>query len=265
MDPIDDVVSLAPAIDRWFEATRVKPTDELVYIDQVNRDAPLVVGYVRVSTQEQVTKGISLDVQRAALRAECDRRGWVLGNVYADEGASAKSIKKRPALGEALEALRDGKCDVLVVSRLDRLSRSVWDFADLLKRATTEGWKINVLDQDIDMTKPYGKAVAQVMMVMAELERELIGLRTKEALAAKKSQGVAIGRPWSVEASVVERIHEARSSGSTLQAIADALNDDQVPTGRGGKQWHPATVRAILQRTRSATSGAQADTAGDSQ
>jgi DNA invertase Pin-like site-specific DNA recombinase len=211
------------------------------------------VGYVRVSTQEQVASGAGLDVQRATITTEVHRRGWLLGQVFSDEGVSGKSLKRREGLAAALDQLRSGQADVLVVSKLDRLARSVIDFAGLLEQATRQGWVIVVLDIGVDMTTPHGRFIAHVMSASAQWERELIGLRTKEALAMKTAQGVAVGRPHSVPPEVVERIQQLRTGGSTYQAIADALDEDQVPTGRAGKKWYPATVRGVLMRRRATT------------
>lgn len=173
------------------------------------------VGYVRVSTQEQVASGAGLDVQRAVINAEVERRGWVLRQVFSDEGVSGKSLK-RPGLSEAVDLLRAGEVDVLVVSKLDRLSRSVIDFAGLLEQATKQGWVIVVLDIGVDMTTPHGRFIAHVMSASAQWERELIGQRTKEALAIKAAQGIAVGRPHSVPPETVRRIDQLRTGGIYL-------------------------------------------------
>lgn len=89
--------------------------------------------------------------------------------------------------------------------------------------------------------------MAQVLAVavFAELERRLIGERTKAALAVKRAQGVRLGRPHTLASHVVERIVTARERGCTWSAIAHELNDDGVPTAKGGRCWHPATVRYV--------------------
>src|SRR4051794_460309 len=100
------------------------------------------VGYVRVSTNEQADSGIGLESQRAAIRIDCERRGWQLVALLED-AASGKSLDRRPGLARALELIerRDG-ADVLVVAKLDRLSRSLLDFASLMERARRKGWSI---------------------------------------------------------------------------------------------------------------------------
>ncbi len=239
------VVAGCQRIIRLVDNFRMKPRQK--------RAIPLAVGYTRVSTVKQATEGVSLTAQRRAIIQACDDRGWILADVLSDEGASGKSMKKRPQLVEVLDRLRRGDADVLVVSKLDRLARSVFDFADLLGRATREGWAIVVLDIDVDMSKPYGKAVAQIMMTVAELERELISGRISEALQVKIADGVAVGRPHSVPPETVRHIEQLRSSGSTYRAVAAALNDAQVPTGLGAAQWSAGSVAAVLKRKRAAS------------
>lgn len=206
----------------------------------------LAVGYVRVSTQEQVDSGAGLAVQRSAILAAADQRDLILTTIHADEGVSGKSVKKRPGLQTAINQLRDGRADILIVSKLDRLSRSVFDFAALMEQASREGWQIVVLDIGVDTATPNGRLITTVMSAFAQWERELIGQRTKEALAEKAAQGVKLGRPRSTDPATVRRIEVMRAGGNTLQAISDALNASQVPLARGGKQWHPATVRSVL-------------------
>src|SRR5689334_10566876 len=104
------------------------------------RSRPLALAYVRVSTAEQATEGASLDAQRAAVLAEAERRGWDV-EVVADEGFSAKDLR-RPGLSGALGRLDAGEADALIATRLDRVSRSVADFAGLLARAKRRSWRM---------------------------------------------------------------------------------------------------------------------------
>ena len=206
-----------------------------------------VVGYVRVSTEEQAISGLGLAAQEKAVRAECEHRELPLVAVYTDAGVSAKTLARlaRPALMAALADLDGGRGSVLMVAKLDRLSRNVHDASGLLQRAQQSGWDLVALDAPVDTTTPQGAAMAQVLAVFAELERRLIGERTKAALAVKRSQGVRLGRPPTLPADVVERIVAAREAGTTWSAIARQLNEAGVPTAQGGRQWHPATVRYV--------------------
>lgn len=136
---------------------------------------------------------------------------------------------------------------MLVVSKLDRLSRSVSDFSNLIDRSRKRGWQIVLMDLGLDTTTAAGELVANVVASTAQYERRLIGQRTKDALAAKKAAGVRLGRPSGLPTPVLLDILEQRRAGRSLAGIAQALNDNGVPTSQGGARWHPATVRAVLQ------------------
>lgn len=204
-----------------------------------------VLGYVRVSTEEQAASGLGLDDQRGAIEAEASRRGWTELELISDEGFSAKNLT-RPGIARALELLAKGQASVLVVAKLDRLSRSLLDFATLMDRAKREGWELLVLDLAIDTTVPSGQLMANVMAAFAEYERQLIGARTSAALQQLKAQGVRLGRPRKMAAEVSARILRERGEGKSLAAIAEGLNEDGVATARGGARWYPSTVRGVL-------------------
>jgi DNA invertase Pin-like site-specific DNA recombinase len=129
---------------------------------------------------------------------------------------------------------------------LDRLSRSLLDFVEIMRRAQAEGWNLVALDLGIDLSTPAGEFLASVMASAAQWERRIIGQRTREALAAKKAAGVRLGRPPLLPPHVLARIESERSSGRTFATIADGLSADGVPTAQGGVRWYPATVRKVL-------------------
>lgn len=206
------------------------------------------LGYVRVSTREQADTGASLDAQRQAIEAECTRRGWVLETVYAEPGASGKDMK-RPRLQAMLDELDAGRAEVLVAAKLDRLSRSVLDFAGLVERARAKGWALVVLDVGADTSTPAGEMLVNVMAAFAQYERRLIGQRTRDGLAVKRSQGVHLGRPATVPKDVARRIARERGRGRSWQQIADGLTADGVPTGQGAARWGRSSVQAVLARS----------------
>lgn len=212
-----------------------------------DESAPLrAVGYLRVSTAEQADSGAGLAAQRTAVEAEAQRRGWVITEIYVDAAFSGKVIAGREALAHALDAVKSGQAEVMVVAKLDRLSRSLLDFAEIMRRAQVEGWNLVALDLGIDLSTPAGEFLASVMASAAQWERRIIGQRTREALAAKKAAGVVLGRPRLVPDDVVQRMVTERIAGRTLTAIADGLTEDTVPTAQGGARWHAATVRKVL-------------------
>jgi DNA invertase Pin-like site-specific DNA recombinase len=210
-----------------------------------------VIAYVRASTEEQADSGAGLTAQRTAIEAECAHRGWKILETIEDAGYSAKNLK-RPGIQAALEQLDAGQADGLVVAKLDRLSRSMLDFTALMARAqrrtaaAPEGWALVALDCAVDTTTPAGEAMAHVLATFAQFERRLIGQRTKDALAAKKAQGVRLGRPSTLPPVIVERIVRERSAGRSLAAIASGLDADEVPTAQGGARWYPATIRKVI-------------------
>ena len=137
------------------------------------------IGYVRVSTQEQRDSGAGLEAQRRAIEEEAARRGWELVETFTDAGASGKSLKGRPGLQAALEVVESGQLDALVVAKLDRLSRSLLEFAGIVERARTKGWNLVCLDIGIDLSTPGGEMLAGTLAVFAQFERRLIGQRTR--------------------------------------------------------------------------------------
>lgn len=201
--------------------------------------------YLRVSTDEQARSGLSLDAQRATCRAEAERRGWVVVAELVDE-ASAKRGSKRIAYEEARQLLSEREADVLVATRLDRVSRSVVDFAALMAAAHDEGWQVVALDLGLDTSTTTGRMVAHILAAVAEAEREVIGQRTSAALLAKRRRGEHVGRRSTLPPQVIEQVVRLRHEGATFAAIAGRLNADLVPTGQSGRSWHPSTVRAVL-------------------
>lgn len=204
-----------------------------------------VVGYVRVSTEEQAESGAGMEAQRQAIRSAARDRGWELVALFDDAGLSAATLV-RPGLTAALSAVESGQAAALVVAKLDRLSRSLVDFAGLMERSRRRGWALVALDLGVDTTTPAGEMVANVMATFAQFERRLIGVRTKEALAVKRAQGVKLGRPRTLPRDVVERVSAERRAGHSLATIADRLNADGVITAHGGARWYGSTVKAVL-------------------
>lgn len=218
-----------------------------MYALQVTSSQPLALAYVRVSTDEQVESRASLDAQALALVEAAERKGFRV-EVVREEGRSGKSLRGRPALSEALERLRRGEAQALYAQRLDRLSRSVADFAHLLDLANRQGWTVAVLDADVDTSTPSGEFLVNVLASASQYERRIIGARTRDALAQRRREGVRLGRPPTLPKAVVDRIVRERHGGSSLRKIAEGLNRDQVPTAHGGKQWHASTVAKVSQR-----------------
>ena len=193
----------------------------------------VVVGYVRVSTDQQADSGAGMAAQRAAICVVCLQNGWELGQIYEDAGASGKALTGRPALAAALKTLAESGASALVVSKLDRLARSVHDFAGLVRLAEKQGWGIVALDLGVDMTTPTGGLLANVTASVAEWERKIISLRTAEALAQRKLAGVRLGRPRLLDPQIAQRIRSMRAADVTLQAIVDRVERRWNPDSHG--------------------------------
>lgn len=206
---------------------------------------PLALAYVRVSTSAQVETGASLDAQEATLRAEAERRGWAV-EIVREEGKSAKSIAGRDKLTAALERLDRGEAQVLVSVRLDRVSRSVADFAGLLDRAARKGWSLVLLSPNIDTSDAAGRFTSNVLASAAQYERELIGVRTREGMAQRRAEGVKLGRPVSLSIELHREILDRHAAGESLSAIARELTERGEPTAQGGARWYPSTVQAVM-------------------
>lgn len=204
-----------------------------------------VYSYVRVSTTDQADEGGGLDAQRAVLHAAAVARGWTIDEEIVDGGYSGSSLR-RPGMTALLDQICSG--DVVMASKIDRLSRSVADFAGLLARAGRDGWDLVVCELGVDTTTSQGRFVAHLMAAVAELERALISERTKAGMAAKKAAGTLrgpVGRPPQIPLQVRETIRGLREQGLSPAKIAAALNESQTPTAQGGRWWD-STIRKVL-------------------
>lgn len=207
-------------------------------------DTRQAITYGRVSTGRQAESGLSLDRQRKDTAAHVERKGWDLVAHITDEGCSGRRADNRDGLSEALAMLAAGDADVLVVAKLDRLARSVIDFARIMQTADAQGWDIVLLDLDVDTTSAAGRLMVRIFAACAEFESDRIGDRVRDAHAERQSRGVRHGRPELTE-ETRQRIAAERDNGRTLAAIANDLNDDGVSTARGGR-WHPSTIAHVL-------------------
>lgn len=207
-----------------------------------SKTAMKCIGYRRVSSQEQSRSGLGLGAQEEAITSACSRFGWDLVEVITDRAESGKSLD-RPGFQQVLHRIANGDADALVVSRLDRATRSVADFARLLEWLEQAGAAFVALDLAIDTSTPAGRLVANVFASVAEWERAVIGERTKQGMAVRKAAGESISRPSIQGTALAKRIRSMRGAGKTYQAIADKLNEEGVPTVRGGAEWRVSSVQ----------------------
>lgn len=201
------------------------------------------IGYTRVSTADQSRSGLGRDDQRARITAEAERHGWEV--VWIEDTASGRSTR-RPGLQRALKMLAAGEAEAIIVSALDRLSRSTVDFGKMLERAQREGWAVVACDVGLDMSTSTGRMVSNIVMSIAQWERERIGERTTAAMQQAKRRGVKLGGPRSVDEATRRKIMRLARSGKSLAQIATVLNDASVPTGRGAPEWSRSAVHWIV-------------------
>lgn len=219
-----------------------------------------VIAYCRVSTDEQASSGVSLQAQEAKLRAYALAMDLELVRVESDAGVSAKTLD-RPALQRALASLSADEADALVVVKLDRLTRSVRDLADLLEQYFSADHGLISLGESVDTRTAAGRLVLNVMTSVAQWEREAIGERTSNALQHMKSQGKRIGAVpygWTLaadaksltkdefEQTVIARARELRATGASLRAVANILASQGMNT-RNGRTFDPQQIARITE------------------
>ena len=130
--------------------------------------------------------------------------------------ASGATTQRRPDLDRAVKTCERGEAQGVMAAKLDRVSRSVADFADLLTRARKGEWNVLVLDLGVDLASPGGEALANMTATKAQWERRIISERTKNALAEAKKQGKVLGRPSSHEARYAPTHRQAARQGHEL-------------------------------------------------
>lgn len=204
-----------------------------------------VVGYLRVSTDEQAASGLGLASQERAIRDAATRHGWQVVGLVRDEGVSGKDLD-RPGIRELLALAGSDGADAIAVAKLDRLTRSLVGLSDLMDWAQRHGLALVALDLGLDTSTDTGRLVARIMASVGEWERERISERTRSAAEVRRERGSVMGRPGVRDSApaVAALIRSARESGSTWQAIADKLNAENVPTVRGGSLWRVSSVQS---------------------
>jgi len=206
-----------------------------------------VVGYVRVSTEDQAREGVSLAAQQAKIEAYAVVKDWTVEAVIRDEGQSAKSLA-RPGLQRLLSLVEAGGVGAVLVYKLDRLTRSVADLDRLTTLFARHGVALVSLRESLDAMTATGRLMMNLLASVSQWEREVIGGRTKDAMRHLKAAGRVYSRPVVDDPATLARIHALRASGATYRAIADDLNAAHIPTARGGT-WAAATILGVLRRS----------------
>lgn len=217
------------------------------------------LGYVRVSTDKQAERGVSLEAQAEKIRAMAVVHNVELTEIILDGGESAKSLN-RPGMARLLAAVDAGEVRTVIIAKLDRLTRSVKDLCILLERFERRGVALVSVAESLDTGSAAGRLVLNIMTAVSQWEREAIGERTRDAMRHKRSNGERVGNisygsrlagdgrhlePDAGEQAVLAQAQRLRRAGTTLRGIAAALNQEGFRTRRG-TAWRLESVARIL-------------------
>lgn len=218
-----------------------------------------VIGYARVSTDDQAREGCSLSQQSERIEAYATARGFELVRIEVDAGVSAKSLE-RPALQRALAALRSSEAQGLVVVKLDRLTRSVRGLGELVDGVFKTASLFSI-GESIDTQSAGGRMVLNLLSTVSQWEREVIGERTAAALQHLKRQGRRTGglpyglrlvggagkqlEPDPAEQAVIALARELRAAGNTLWKVSEMLAE-RGHFSRSGRPFFPTQIRKMV-------------------
>jgi DNA invertase Pin-like site-specific DNA recombinase len=231
-----------------------------------------MIGYCRVSTEEQAREGVSMEAQRKRLAAYCTAQGYELIGIESDNGTSGSVAPgKRPGLARALALVRKGEADGLLALKLDRISRSTRTVLELVDDCRRRGWRLVSVYEQLDTGSAAGRLVLTVLAALAEMEREQVSERTRFALSEVASQGRARSRftpyGWRTgeggteqrkgdrdvlveepqEQRILRRMLDLQAQGEGPSAIALCLNRNRLRQ-RNGRPWSRQRVAQVLQR-----------------
>jgi DNA invertase Pin-like site-specific DNA recombinase len=200
-----------------------------------------VLGYATVSVPQSSRNGNDVKGQVELIARECERNGLALLEVVREREPNNGKELERPGLEYALRRISDGEARGLVVSELSRLSRSAAHLGVILEWFTRSDARLIAVAEEVDTHELGGQLACRALVEVSRWERERHRERTRSGLQAARTKG---RRAVADDRDLVQRINEMRAEGMTLQAIADRLNADAVPTVRGGVKWRPSSVQA---------------------
>ena len=212
--------------------------------------------YIRVSTEDQAREGFSLPEQEKRLRAMCEYKGYEIYKLYKDAGISAKTGNTRPAFEELLQDIRDKKCNTIVVLKLDRLTRSVFDLEGIMRFLEENDAYLDCANEEINTTNSSGKLVARMLTTVSQNEIERTSERTKFGLAGAIKDGHIPARaplgykhenkklvPDPLTKDIVLRIYDLYFEGKSYYNIATIFNEEQV---LGKTNWKDTGILRII-------------------
>lgn len=220
------------------------------------------IGYIRVSTEEQAKEGVSLDNQKSKIEAYCQLKDLNLSEIIEDAGISAKNLK-RPGVQRVLRLARKKQVDAIVVYKLDRIFRSTTDALETTKLFEKWGVSFHSIEETLDTQSAMGRFFFTLPAALAEMERRIIGERTKAALSHKRSRNEKTGGdvPYGydltpagilikneTEQKVIRIVKKLHGQGLSLRRICSELERKGHKTKRGNAEWHPETIAHIIGR-----------------
>lgn len=216
--------------------------------------------YTRVSTEEQARTGLSLGVQEETCRRIATEAGYLVTEVFTDEGLTGRNTK-RPQFQSLCRRLSE--FDVIYALRLDRYSRSPKDMFFFIDQCAAAKTQIKAVHSSIDLSSPMGRAMVGVSVIFAALEAELTQERVLETMEDIVRQGRKLGFapygyrlpgpkqvivPDPEESKIVQHVFAEYGSGKSLIEICRHLNADGILSPTGKAVWHTGTVRNMLTR-----------------
>ena len=181
----------------------------------MNNEKKVAGLYIRVSTEDQAREGFSLPEQEKRLRAMCEYKGYEIYKVYEDAGISAKTGNSRPGFEELLQDIRDKKCNTIVVLKLDRLTRSVFDWEKIIRFLEENDAYLDCANDDINTTNANGKMISRILTSVSQNEIERTSERTK------------FGMVGAIKDQVI-RIFNLYYQGNSYQTISNLYNKEKV-------------------------------------
>ena len=222
----------------------------------MNNDKKIAGIYIRVSTEDQAREGFSLPEQEKRLRAMCEYKGYEIYKLYKDAGISAKTGNTRPAFEELLQDIRDKKCNTIVVLKLDRLTRSVFDLEGIMNFLEENNAYLDCANEEINTTNSSGKMVARLLTTVSQNEIERTSERTKFGLSGAIKEGHIPARaplgykhidkklvPDPLTKDIVIRIYNLYFEGNSYSTIANIYNKEKV---LGKTNWKDTGILRII-------------------
>ena len=226
-------------------------------MELTDKDEKKIAGlYMRVSTEDQANEGFSLPEQKERLETYCKLKGYEIGGYYTDEGISAKKGNKRPEFERLKEDIRKKKVNLMLAIKQDRISRSVYDWEEIISFVEENEADLEFVYDDINTASSNGKMVARIMMSVSQAEIERTSERTKMGLAGAIKQGhiphkAPLGYKHENKKLVIDestkdiviKIFNLYHDGNSHFKIASILNEEKA---LGKDNWRDSTITNIL-------------------